>query len=75
MNKIKLDQVEDLLFSLEDSEYDFTAKVSIIELKNIIMSKLQANERVSLDFARYLVEQNDQSFYADQTGEFVIVDQ
>ena len=39
------------------------------------MSKLQANEQVSLEFARYLVEQNDTSIYNDQTGEFVVVDE
>ena len=38
------------------------------------MRKLQASEQVSLDFARYMVEQNDEMIYADQTGKPAEVD-
>ena len=74
VNKVKLDQIENLLFEDEGKEYDFSAKVTIQELMKLLKKKLQSSDKVSFDFARYLIEQNDQTLYQDQTGDLIVVD-
>ena len=59
VQKVKLDLIENLLFEVEGKEYDFSAKITIQDLKTLLQKKLQSGEKVSLDFARYLIEQND----------------
>ena len=66
VTKTKLDQLENLLFSLEESDYDFTAKSTVEDLKGMAMTKLQASELVATHFAWFLVEQNQSTTYENQ---------
>ena len=57
------------MFSQDESDYDFTAKSSIEDLKGMAMSKLQAPEIVATHFAWFLVEQNQTTTYESQINQ------
>ena len=57
------------MFGQDESDYDFTAKSSIEDLKAMAMTKLQAPEIVATHFAWFLVEQNQTSTYESQINQ------